>query len=290
MDIQTTDQPEGKQAPFWLWTKWFCPTLLGAFTACWTLLEPFGVSKLIFVDQSWPPWLLTFILSGFIAGTVSATRLAYYYRAIYRYYREHAFVDNVYANRTTIQGKYASLIDGAKQKVTFSGISLHTLLSHPDNREAIIRAACQKRVQFRFLIHHPDCRFIRDRALQEGKAEGQIATDCTTHLKQLVEIQEQCVSDGTHEIEIKTIKDKMPDCFFLEIDDTIFVEPYLLGHTGRDCPVISIKKNNVNGEIFDSFLKKLEHKWKHFGVRYAPTVDRTIQGQQSQKRDQATLL
>jgi hypothetical protein len=261
-------QPIAKRTVFWMFVRWFGPAFLGALGVIWLILEPLNFWQRIFQPGRLSAWIFIILLSTSIAVAVACSRLAIYYRCIYRMYRNRALVDNLYEDRSTLQGKYANLIANSHAEVLVSGISLHTLLQNPDTRAAIVKAACEKKVRFRFLLHHPKCRFIRDRAQQEGKKENHIAIDCEQHLKQLNEIKKDCEARGGS-IEIRTIKDKMPDCFFFKVDETLFIEPYLLGYTGRDCPVFSLKKNQINTSAFDSFVRRIEHKWEKLSERHA---------------------
>lgn len=62
-------------------------------------------------------------------------------------------------------------------------------------------------------------------------------------------------------LEVRTLKDKMPDCWFFREDSYLFVEPYLMGYTGRDCPVFCLRLNDTNRPVFDAFTSAMELKW-----------------------------
>ncbi len=254
------DEPIGKSKPTKMVLAWFFSTLIIVFPLHWGLLEPLNFWNKIYVPGilSWVNFSLTSII---IAAMVSIIRLTIYYNTLYRSYRDNAWVDNLYITRAELQGKYKSLIRNATNSIDVFGISLHTLVQNPDTKDAIIKAATSEpKVKFRFLLHHPECQFIKERSIEEGKKETKISEDCEKHLNDLIEIME-IVKSLNGSIEIGTLKDKMPDCFFLKQDDNLFVEPYLYGYVGRDCPVICLKKNNLNAPIFEAFTGAMQRKW-----------------------------
>lgn len=255
------DEPIGKKKPFQLFLMWFLYGLVGSISIQWLLLEPFDLYKYIFkVDTAWP-WFYFVLVSFLMACSSTTLRLTLYYRKIYRQYRSQALVDNLYITRSELQGKYMSLIKNAKKSVDVFGMSLHTLIQNPEIRDAIVESATgTKKVFYRFLIHDPNCCFLKERAKQEGKKEKRISEDSEMHLSDLLSMKKS-VEEKSGNIEIRTLKDKMPDCFYLRQDYTLFVEPYLMGYTGRDCPVISINKNEINSPVFDAFIKAMDRKW-----------------------------
>jgi hypothetical protein len=255
------DEPIGKEKPFKMGIILFFATLLAVMAAYWGLLEPMKLSEKIFIQGTYWPWVYFFGVSILISALVVMSRLAQYYRFLYRMYRERSWIDNIYLTRADLQGKYRSLIENAKKTIDVFGMSLHTLIQNPEIRNAIVSSSIGKnRVKYRFLLHHPECLFLRERSTEEGKKEERISDDSRAHLKDLIGMRESAkVSNGT--IEIGTLKDKMPDCFYFKQDDMLFVEPYLMGYTGRDCPVFCIKKNAVNAPVFDAFVNAMELKW-----------------------------
>jgi hypothetical protein len=255
------DEPIGKKKPFIVGIKWFLPTFLGVLGFHWLVLEPMEVFKKIFVCGIWS-WVYFVLISGLIAVLVTMSRIARYYHTIYRQYRKQALVDNLYLTRAELQGKYKGLIEKATQSIDVFGMSLHTLIQNPEIRDAIVLSATGAlKVKYRFLLHDPKCRFLKERSKEEGKEEKTISDDSNRHLINLREMKDSAGKHGG-KIEIGTLKDKMPDCFYFKQDDTLFIEPYLLGYTGRDCPVFCIKKNDVNAPVFDAFISAMERKWK----------------------------
>lgn len=255
-----------KKKPFILGLQWFGTTGVMAFGLQWGFLEPFEFHKYIFVSGTPWPWFYLFFSSLLIALSLTSIRFAFYYRILYRDYKGRNLVDNLFNNRTYLQGKYEDLIVNAAKEVHVFGMSLHTLMSNVGIQDAIVLTATSKKVVFKFLIQDPDCPFLIERAKQENKNETRISEDSRKHLNTLLQLKKRA-AERSGIIEIKTIKDKMPDCFYFKQDDSLFIEPYLLGYTGRDCPVFSIKKNPLNASFFDAFVKAMERKWNQAETR-----------------------
>jgi hypothetical protein len=250
-----------KKKPLILILIWFGSVAFATFAGQWALLEPFDFHKNIFISGTVWPWFYMFVISLLVALSATSIRFAIYYRLLYRDYKGRNLVDNLFPNRTHLQGKYKDFIENAEKEVHVFGMSLHTLISNTEIQNAIVLAASSRKITFKFLIQDPDCPFLIDRAKQEGGVdEKRISKDSGEHLQTLLQLKQKAAAlSGT--IEVRTIKDKMPDCYYFRHDDSLFIEPYLLGYKGRDCPVFSIKKNSLNASFFDAFVRAMERKW-----------------------------
>jgi hypothetical protein len=106
-----------KEKPFILGLKWFGSAGLAAFAVQWGFLEPFEFHKNIFVSGTPWPWFYLVISSLLIALSLTSIRFAKYYRILYRNYRGRNLVDNLFNNRTYLQGKYKDLIENANKEI-----------------------------------------------------------------------------------------------------------------------------------------------------------------------------
>ena len=256
-------QPVGKETPFRLGAKWLLGGICTAMAVQWTFLQPFNFWHFVFVkDGAVGPWFYIVIMSIIIGVATVYYRLFKYYHYLYRFYRERVHVDNLYEDRTVIQGKYNKLIEKTNNTFFMIGISLHTFLGNKRRRNLIIRTAIERKVSFKFLLHDPECKFVKQKAIQENKQEDQISKDCTNHINELKDMAAIVKKEtGMDLIKFRTIKDEMPDCFFCLRDDTLYIEPYLQTIIGRECPVISLKKNEINETVFETYVQAMEEKW-----------------------------
>lgn len=254
-------QPVGSKNTFTMGIVWFFPSFVSAVVIHWSFLEPFDFYSNIFVRDNLGPWVYLILFSIFIGLLVTSLRFAFYYREQYRNYRFKSVVDNLYSSRGVLIEKYPNLIGNAKNDVFVCGISLHTLVQNPRIRDLIYKKATDGEVKFKFLLHDPECKYLRDKSIQEGKSADQISNDCKVHLKQLVDMRRK-VTASRGSFEIKIIKDRMPDCFYLHVDDKIYIGSYLQGFSGRDCPVISMQKTEVNEHVFEFYEKAMNDKWE----------------------------
>jgi hypothetical protein len=219
--------PIGKDRPFILFIKWFLSFLVLIIGLHHGIVKPTELDKRIFTQSS-EAWIYYHFVTILIALLASSIRLWIYYHKLYTLYRNRAIVDNVYLDRSHIQGQYLSIINETKKYLMVCGMSLHTLLDDVRVRDAIVKKAKDQKITIRFILHHPDCRYIKDRAVEEGKKADRISQDCSVHLEQLKELIDKISKEKIKgDISVVTLANVMPSCFYMIKDDHIYIEPYL---------------------------------------------------------------
>ena len=265
------EQPENKRTILKMLAWWSIPAFGGAHALHWGLLSTVDFYKSIFRGDSASTWVYVVLVQLLIAAFVGTIRLAVYYHGLYILYRSKALVDNLYADRTVIQGKYEKIVRESEELFAF-GMSLHAMMQSPVVRALIVDQACSG-ATFRLLFHDPENPYVRQRAIEEEKHPEAILRDCETHLSQSASMIRELAqsADCRGRIQVRTVTDRMPTCYLLyqsrrprgaqTIGQFLFVEPYLTGFAGRDCPLFALRRNDKNAAVFDKLVSIMNRTW-----------------------------
>ena len=253
-DAEVASLAMGRESIARLLLRWFLPSLLTSATIVWGLIQWLDLHKQF--STGVPIWV--FVLEGLVAlfapATTTLVALQRYYRTRYHLFRDNALVKELYADRTWLQRHYPEFIKQAKSEVVATGMSLHTLTTHPQIEESLRSAlGSSPTLKVNFMFLDPESPLIAQREKEEHRDPGRIAADCRANISEMMRIK-RALGHAGNRLLIYKCATVAPVGFFLRSDDELFIEPYLLG-VGRNAPVIRLAKNETNEEVFGRFAE-----------------------------------
>lgn len=262
----------GRESIVALLLKWFLPSLVTSGSILWGLIEWLKLHDGF--ASGVPIWV--FILEGTVGISAAALAALFalqrYYRSRYHLFRENSLVKEVYVDRTWLQRHYPEFIRNARSEVVATGMSLHTLTTHPELAESLRSALADNpdlKVHFMFL--DPESTIVAQREKEEHRNPGRIAADCRANISEMLRIKKS-LGDSGNRFFIYSCATVAPVGFFLRSDDELFIEPYLLG-VGRNAPVIRMVRNDTNKELWTRFAEHQDKLLKESLVLEDAVVD-----------------
>jgi hypothetical protein len=172
-------------------------------------------------------------------------------------------VDAFTARSTRIKEQYDQRLRGARQSIDIMGFGLRQL------REDYISdfTSWASRAHVRILLIDPDApttalSHANQRDLEEGNAQGSIATDVREFL------QQTATARATHPSRFQVrLYTALPSVNIFRVDDELFWGPYLTSTQSRNTPTFLVKRG---GGLYDRLVAHFEELWNNPKLAHDP--------------------